>query len=81
MLICLYNTLCKSNFENIFFGGEYKLNRVDIIKGIAMVRKSGLTNMFDRKNVIVILKEFGYNNIANYLEENKKGILRIINSK
>ena len=45
------------------------MNKEDIIKGITMVRRTGLTNMFDRKNVIVILKEFGYNNIADYLEE------------
>lgn len=54
------------------------MNRVDIIKGITMVRRTGLTNMFDRKNVIVILKEFGYNNIADYLEENKKEYLELL---
>lgn len=43
-----------------------------------MVRRTGLTNMFDRKNVIVILKEFGYNNIADYLEENKKEYLELL---
>lgn len=54
------------------------MNRVDIIKGITMVRRTGLTNMFDRKNVIVILKEFGYNNIADYLEVNKKEYLELL---
>lgn len=54
------------------------MNKEDIIKGIAMVRRTGLTNMFDRENVIVILKEFGYNNIADYLEENKKEYLELL---
>lgn len=54
------------------------MNRVDIIKGIAMVRKTGMTNMFDRENVIIILKELGYNNIADYLEENKKEYLELL---
>ena len=54
------------------------MNKEDIIKGITMVRRTGLANMFDRKNVIVILKEFGYNNIADYLEENKKEYLELL---
>lgn len=54
------------------------MNKEDIIKGIELVRRTGLTNMFDRKNVIVILKEFGYNNIADYLEENKKEYLELL---
>lgn len=54
------------------------MNKEDIIKGIAMVRRAGLTNMFDRKNVIMILKELGYNNIADYLEENKKEYLELL---
>ena len=54
------------------------MNKEDIIKGIAMVRRTGLANMFDRENVIVILKEFGYNNITNYLEENKKEYLELL---
>lgn len=33
--------------------------------------------MFDRKNVIIILKELGYDNIANYLEENEKKYLEL----
>lgn len=33
--------------------------------------------MFDRKNVIIILKELGYDNIANYLEENEKNYLEL----
>lgn len=54
------------------------MNKEDIIKGITAVRKTNLVNMFDRKNVIVILKEFGYNNIADYLEENKKEYLELL---
>lgn len=54
------------------------MKKEDIIKGIELVRKTGMTNMFDRKNVIVILKEFGYNNIADYLEENKKEYLELL---
>ena len=56
------------------------MNKEDIIKGIAMVRRTGLTNMFDRKNVIIILKELGYDNIANYLEKNKKEYLELLMS-
>ena len=54
------------------------MNKEDIIKGIATIRRTNLVNMFDRKNVIVILKEFGYNNIADYLEENKKEYLELL---
>ena len=54
------------------------MKKEDIIKGIELVRKTGLTNMLDRENVIVILKEFGYNNIADYLEENKKEYLELL---
>ncbi|MFQ9545299.1 MAG: hypothetical protein ACLR02_09805 [Clostridium sp.] len=33
--------------------------------------------MLDRENVIIILKELGYDNIANYLEENEKKYLEL----
>ena len=54
------------------------MKKEDIIKGIELVRKTGMTNMLDRENVIMILKELGYNNIADYLEENKKEYLELL---
>ena len=54
------------------------MNKEKVIKGIAMVRRTGLTNMFNRNNVILILKEFGYNEIADYLEEHKKEYLELL---
>lgn len=56
------------------------MKKEDIIKGIELVRKTGMTNMLDRENVIIILKELGYDNIANYLEENKKEYLELLMS-
>lgn len=53
------------------------MKKEDIIKGIELVRKTGMTNMLDRENVIIILKELGYDNIANYLEKNKKEYLEL----
>jgi len=56
------------------------MKKEDIIKGIELVRKTGMTNMLDRENVIIILKELGYDNIANYLEKNKKEYLELLMS-
>ena len=56
------------------------MKKEDIIKGIELVRKTGMTNMLDRENVIIILKELGYDNIANYLKENKKEYLKLLMS-
>lgn len=54
------------------------MNKEEVIKGIAMVRRTGLTNMFDRNNVILILEELGYNKIADYLKENRKEYLELL---
>lgn len=56
------------------------MKKEDIIKSIELVRKTGMTNMLDRENVIIILKELGYDNIANYLKENKKEYLELLMS-
>ena len=41
-----------------------------VAKAIADVRRTGLTNMYDRPTVIEIMDILGYNQEANYLRDN-----------
>lgn len=46
-------------------------DRKEMAHEIAEVRRTGRTNMFDRRAVIEILYELGHDYTAEYLEENK----------
>lgn len=43
-----------------------------ISHAIAIVRETGITNMFQRDKVLELMKEFGFENESNYLKEHKE---------
>jgi chorismate mutase len=45
-------------------------DRVEMAKEIAEVRRTGETNMMDRRRVAEILREMGFDFTADYIEEN-----------
>lgn len=55
-----------------------KENKIEMVQEIAEVRRTGLTNMFDRNSVIDMLYTMGYDYTAEYLEENKREYMDLL---
>lgn len=50
----------------------------EIAIGLDEIRKSGLTNMFDRNMVVMLLYKFGHGEAAKWVENNRKEYGRLI---
>jgi chorismate mutase len=53
-------------------------DRIEMAKEIAEVRKTGMTNMFDRSSVIEILRDLGHDDTAEYLRDNRDEYMELL---
>lgn len=52
--------------------------KIEMAQDISLVRKTGMTNMFDRRNVIEVLYMMGHDVTAEYLEDNKSEYMELL---
>lgn len=53
-------------------------DRIEMAKEIAEIRRTGLTNMMARTNVIEVLESLGYDFTADYIKEVKSDFMDLL---
>lgn len=65
-------------FATLAFEREVNIMKELVKKQILTIRDTGLTNMLDVNNVKMIAEQLEFDELIDYLEENKKGYVSFI---